>query len=58
MFGKLFWAFYLLSMPKSYEKNTIAIAKECDINGLAQEKWENIASTISFGLYKNQPKRS
>jgi hypothetical protein len=51
-----YWGVLSFKYAKSYEENTVAIAKECDIHGLAQEKWENIASTISFGLYKNKTK--
>jgi len=51
-----YFAILSFKYAKAYEENTISIAKECDIHGLAQEKWEDIASTISFGLIKNKTK--
>lgn len=41
---------------KNYERTTASIAKECDINGLAQGKLDSITSTISFGLIEDKTK--
>jgi len=41
---------------KTYEQTTASIAKECDVNGLAQGKLDSITSTISFGLIEDKTK--
>ena len=41
---------------KQYEHTTSSIAKECDINGLAQGKLDTITATLSFGLIEDKTK--
>jgi hypothetical protein len=41
---------------KLYEQNTESIAKQCDVNGLAQGKLDKFTSVISFGFIKNETK--
>jgi len=41
---------------KQYENSTSSIAKECDIDGVAQGKLDSIKSTLSFGFIENKTK--
>jgi len=41
---------------KQYEQTTSSIAKECNIDGLAQSKLDSIKATLSFGFIKNKTK--
>jgi hypothetical protein len=54
--GMIYFGFTTYKYAKAYESATSKIAMECDANGLANEKIDNLTSIISFGLVKNKHK--